>query len=152
MGPSFRNWSPAKVKVAAGAWRFVKGQWRTSNIAAGFDAIVHRAVGQSTAVQVPVRCRLIGFTCSMSSLGTVEPVSGSALRIFAVRQGKTGSADEPVLIGTVEVGESNVSKDAAIAVELDRGDSVLVRLQTDASWTSTGCDPAITLEFEELEA
>jgi hypothetical protein len=143
--------SPFPAPAVKAPWRFVKGQWRTAKIAAGFDAAIGRAVGQSTAVQLPVRCRLVGFTCSMSSLGTVEPVSGSALRILVVRQATTGVADAPVAIGTVEVGESNVSKDTSVALELGRGESVHVHLQTDDAWTSTGCDPAITLEFEELE-
>lgn len=152
MGPSFRNRSPSPAPSARGPWRFVKGQWRVAKIAAGFDAVVGRAVGQSTAVQLPVRCRLVGFTCSMSSLGTVEPVSGSPLRILVVRQGTTGDADPAVAIGTVDIGESNVSKDAEVALELGRGESIYVRLQTDDAWTSTSCDPAITLEFEEIES
>jgi hypothetical protein len=152
MGPSFRNHRPAADPVQLGSWRFVKGQWRTAKIAAGFDGVVGRAVGQSTAVLLPVRCRLVGFTCSMSSLGAVEPVSGSALRVLVVRQGRTGEPGAPLAIGTVDVGESNVSKDVVAGPVFERGDSVYVRLATDAAWTSTACDPALTLEFEELDA
>jgi hypothetical protein len=146
--PSVQFLSPNQPgKTLSGALRWLEGEWRTTNIAANFNAVISRG-GNTIAAQAPMNCKLVGWTCTMDNLGLVNAAAGAALAIKVIRQPLTGSPTSPVQVGSVLVGESNVSKVADVEIAFSAGELVYVHLQTPAGWTSTTCDPTIKLEFE----
>lgn len=122
--------------------------WRAVNVAAAQTNVVFsRGTSQAQAAQLEQNCTLIGWTCSMDGLGGVNAAAGAALTIKAVRVSAAGVADAAVTLGTVDIGESNVAKNALTTIDFTAADSVYLTYTTPAGWTATTADPCITLIF-----
>jgi lysophospholipase L1-like esterase len=129
--------------------RQITGQWRAVDLAPGRDVVAPRALGETHAVQVRRRCKVVGFTCRLDRAGVPHPVRGSALAVQVVHVTWNGLDRPPVTVGTVEPGESDVSKAAGGNLQLEAGDLAYVRFVTDAAWANPACDVAVELITEE---
>lgn len=140
---------PVPVGGASRSQRQILGMWRRADMPASSSITVNRATGQSTATQVRRRAKIVGFTATMDTLGAANPAAGSALTLKVIVGSWQGYNKPEVTIGTVDVGESNVTKPSLVEIQLEAGDVVYMLFVTDGSWTSTTCDPAVTLETQE---
>ena len=141
----------AKPQGGAGrGQRQITGQWRAVDLAPSQDVIVARALGETNAVQVRRRCKVIGFTCQVGHQGVPVPVRGSALTVQVVHVTRNGMDRPPVTIGTMSRGEHSESKQAAAEIVLEAGDLAYVRYVTDASWSNVVGDVAVELITEEF--
>jgi hypothetical protein len=60
------------------------------------------------------------------------------------------AADAAVITGTVDIGESTVSKAVATPIDFNAGDTIYPNFTTPAGGTSTACDPTVCLKHLEV--
>jgi len=127
---------------------FFLGEWRATNLAASqTNVLFNRATGNSTGVQIPQNCTLIGWGCYMDNLGLSNPVAGAAMTIKAIRVTVAGAAQTAVTIGTVDIGETNVVKVASTPIDFSAAEIVYPNFTTPAGWSNLTCDPEVYLIF-----
>lgn len=140
---------PTPSQIGGTATRMV-GDWRRVDMPASTTLLMNRTNGNASSIQTRARGRIVGFNCSMDSLGAANAVTGAPLTVKVIRTSAQGIDFPAVTIGTVDVGESTVHKAVALGVlDFEAGDALYVQVVTTAGWTNLTCDPSIRLELLE---